>query len=86
MKYSFVRLLQYLLRFKILPSLTEKNCSDSSSFLLFDEDNFAWFTWSRFISSDNATLKMGEDKFEEEKFMKALVNLKDTQESIQVRQ
>ena len=29
---------------------------------------------------------MGEDKFEEEKFMKALVNLKDTQESIQVRQ
>jgi len=36
--------------------------------------------------SDNATLKMGEDKFEEEKFMKALVNLKDTQESIQVRQ
>lgn len=27
---------------------------------------------------------MGEDKFEEDKFMKALVNLKDTQESIQV--
>ena len=28
-------------------------------------------------------LKMGEEKFEEEKFMKMLVNLKDTQESIQ---
>ena len=27
---------------------------------------------------------MGEDKFEEERFMKALVNLKETQESIQV--
>ena len=37
------------------------------------------------ISSENAKLKMGEDKFEEEKFMKALVNLKDTQESIQVQ-
>ena len=55
-------------------------------FLFFFEDNVAWFSWSRFISSENATLKMGEDKFEEEKFMKALVNLKDTQESIQVRQ
>ena len=27
---------------------------------------------------------MGEEKFEEERFMKALVNLKETQESIQV--
>ena len=86
MKYSFQGLLQNLIIFKILPSLTDANCSDSSSFLLFDEDNFAWLHGAVQFLSDNATLKMGEDKFEEEKFMKALVNLKDTQESIQVRQ
>ena len=57
----------------ISPSIYKASCS------------FKWVCdkWpkvnSRYICS---ALKMGEDKFDEDKFMKALLKLKDTQESI----